>query len=207
VIPLLDGTGLDRAAAQEAARRELAKKGYQDAQPPWTYRAINWVFEQIDKALSKATEVLPGGALGLVIVLLLVAGLIALIFWRVRPSGVRRSEQALFGTGTTVTAADHRARADEAAAQSRWAEAVRERLRAVARELETRGVLDPRPGRTADELAREAGAAVAEIGAPLARAVRVFDDVWYGGRTADASSYAVLVEVDRVVREARLVRA
>jgi len=207
VIPLLDGTGLGRDAARRAAREELAKPAYQDARPPWTYRALNWVFEQIDKALSRATEVLPGGALGLVIVVLLVAGLIALVVWRVRPSGLARSEESLFGTGTTVTAAEHRARADEAAAQSRWADAVRERLRAVARELESRGVLDPRPGRTADELAREAGATVAAVAAPLARAVKVFDDVWYGGRTADASSYAVLVEVDRVVREARLTRA
>jgi hypothetical protein len=106
-----------------------------------------------------------------------------------------------------MTADGHRARADEAAAAGKWADAVRERLRAVARELESRGVLDPRPGRTADELAREAGSAVAAVAAPLQRGVRVFDEVWYGGRSADASSYAVLVEVDRAVREARLARA
>ncbi len=207
MIPLLDGTGLDREAAREAAQRELSKPAYQDAKPPWTYRALNWLFEQIDKALSKATEVVPGGALGLVVVVLLVAGLIALIVWRARPSGRLRADNALFGTGTTETAADHRARAERAAAESRWADAVRERLRAVARELESRGVLDPRPGRTADELAQEAGEAVPAVADPLARGVRVFDDVWYGGRAADAPSYAVLVEVDRVVREARLARA
>ena len=207
MIPLLDGNGLDREAAQRAARHELSKQGYQDAKPPWTYRLINWVFEQISKALSKATEVVPGGALGLVLIVLLVAGLIALVVWRSRPSGLGRGDQALFGVGTATTAEEHRARAEQAAAAGRWADAVRERLRAVARELETRGVLDPRPGRTADELAREAGRAVAAVAAPLERGVRVFDDVWYGGRTADAASYAVLVEVDSVVREARLARA
>jgi hypothetical protein len=207
VIPLLDGTGLDREAAQRAARQELSKAGYQDAKPPWTYRAINWVFEQIDKALSRATEVVPGGALGLVLVVLLIGGLIALIVWRARPAGLGRADGALFAGGTAMTADGHRARADEAAAAGKWADAVRERLRAIARELESRGVLDPRPGRTADELAREAGSAVAAVAAPLQRGVRVFDEVWYGGRTADASSYAVLVEVDRAVREARLARA
>jgi hypothetical protein len=207
VIPLLDGTGLDREAAQRAARHELSKQGYQDAKPPWTYRALNWLFEQIDKGLSRATEVVPGGALGLVLIVALLAGLIALIVWRTRPSGLGRGEQPLFAGGMTTTAAEHRARADEAAAGGRWADAVRERLRAVARELESRGVLDPRPGRTADELAREAGSAVPSVAAPLKRGVQVFDDVWYGGRAADASSYAVLVEVDRVVREARLASA
>jgi hypothetical protein len=206
VIPLLDGTGLDRAAAQRAARDELSRRPYQDAKPPWTYRALNWLFEQIDKALTNATAVVPGGALGLVVVVLLIGGLIALVVWRARPSGLGRIEGALFEGGST-TADDHRARAEEAAAAARWAEAVRERLRAVARELESRGVLDHRPGRTADELAREAGAAVTAVAAPLRRGVQVFDDVWYGGRIADASSYAVLVEVDRAVREARMVRA
>jgi hypothetical protein len=207
VIPLLDGTGLDRHAAQQAAREELSKRPYQDAKPPWTYRALNWVFEQIDKALSKATAVVPGGALGLVIAVLLMAGLIALIVWRTRPSGLRLGEQALFTGGAATTAADHRVRAEKAAAEGRWADAVRERLRAVARELENRGVLDPRPGRTADELAREAGEVVPAVAAPLTRGVRLFDDIWYGGRPADAASYAVLVEVDHVVREGRLARA
>ncbi|MCU1624807.1 MAG: putative integral rane protein [Frankiales bacterium] len=207
MIPLLDGTGLDRAAAQRAARDELSRRPYQDAKPPWTYRALNWLFEQIDKALTKATAVVPGGALGLVVVVLLIGGLIALVVWRTRPSGLGRVDGALFGGDASMTAEDHRARAEEAAAGARWADAVRERLRAVARELESRGVLDHRPGRTADELAREAGTAVAAVAAPLRRGVQVFDDVWYGGRTADASSYAVLVEVDRAVRDARLVRA
>jgi hypothetical protein len=205
VIPLLDGTGLGRDAARRAAREELAKPPYQDAKPPWTYRAVNWVFQQIDKALSHATKVVPGGKLGLVVLVLLIAGLVALVVWRTRPSGLHRGDAALFLGGAETSAAEHRARADAAAGEGRWADAVRERLRAVARELEARGVLVPRAGRTADELAREAGRAVPEVAAALQRGVRVFDDVWYGGRVADASGYAVLVEVDRTVREARLV--
>ena len=207
MIPFLDGTGLDREAAQRAAREELSRRPYQEAKPPWTYRALNWLFEQLDKALSRATEVVPGGALGLVVLVLLVLGVAALVVWRVRPSGVRRGDEPLFGDSGPLSAAEHRRLADEAAVRQQWAEAVRERLRAVACELESRGVLDPRPGRTADELAREAGAAVPAVAAALSRGVRVFDDVWYGGREADASGYAALVEVDRAVQEARLVPA
>ncbi|MCU1601001.1 MAG: putative integral rane protein [Frankiales bacterium] len=207
MIPFLDGTGLDREAAQHAARDELARKQYQDAKPPWAYRLLNYLFEQIDKGLSKAAGVTPGGALGLVVVVLLLVGLGALVYWRARPTGITRTGNALFGTGALVSAADHRRRAEEHAGAGRYDEAIRERLRAVARELESRGVLDPRPGRTADELAREAGAAVPAVAEPLRRAVQVFDDVWYGGRAADAAGYAVLVEVDGVVREARLATA
>jgi hypothetical protein len=39
----------------------------------------------------------------------------------------------------------------------------------------------------------------------LLRATVTFDEIWYGGRTADASAYAVLVEADRTVSSARLV--
>lgn len=207
MIPLLDGSSLDRQQAAEAARRELAKKPYQDAKPPLVYRALQALFGKIDDALSKASRVVPGGTLGVVVLLLLVAGLIALIIWRVRPGGSKALGGDLFSTGASLTADGHRKRAEEAAASGRWAEAVRERLRAVARELEARGVVDPRPGRTADELAREAGLAVPTIAAAMLRGTRVFDDVWYGGREADASSYATLVEVDTTVRDSRLVRA
>jgi len=48
---------------------------------------------------------------------------------------------------------------------------------------------------------------VPSLSEPLRRGVTVFDEVWYGGRTADASSYAVLVEVDRLVGATRLVVA
>ena len=205
MIPFLDGTGLDREAARQAARDELGRKQYQDAKPPWAYRLLQYLFQQIDKALSKAAGVTPGGALGLVLIVVLVLGLVALVYWRARPSGLDRNPEALFGLGAVTTAAAHRALAEEHAASGRYDEAIRERLRAVARELESRGVLDARPGRTADELAREAGAAVPAVAEPLRRGVQVFDDVWYGGRTADVGGYAVLVEVDGVVREARLV--
>ena len=43
----------------------------------------------------------------------------------------------------------------------------------------------------------------AGIAADLTRAAALFDEVWYGGRPADASSYAVLVGVDERVSERR----
>ena len=59
-----------------------------------------------------------------------------------------------------LTAAQHRATAESYAAEGNWAAAIRHRLRAVARQLEETGVLNPAPGRTANELARDAGTAL-----------------------------------------------
>ena len=106
-----------------------------------------------------------------------------------------------------LDAAEHRRRADGYAAEGRFAEAVRERMRAIVRELETRGVLEPRPGRTADEVAREAGAAVRAVAPDLRTAATVFDEVWYGGRTATAQADALLRQADQRVQRAQLVVA
>jgi hypothetical protein len=57
-------------------------------------------------------------------------------------------------------------------------------------------VLDPRPGRTADEAAAEAGRLLPAHAAPLRDAARTFDDVTYGGRTATQQSYAALRNLD-----------
>ena len=75
----------------------------------------------------------------------------------------RGSGAALFGT-EELSAAQHRAIAEQFAAQGDWAAAIRHRLRAVARQLEETGVLNPVPGRTATELARDAGARAPEAG-------------------------------------------
>jgi hypothetical protein len=199
---------LGRDDAREAARRELSRPAYDEARPPLVYRVLQWVIDKLQTLLGEAAATVPGGTPGLVLLLLLLGLLVFLIVLKVRPSAARAGRPAeLFGGGQVLTAEHHRRLADTAAADGRWADAVRERLRAIARELEQRGVLDARPGRTADELAREAGGAVPEVRAPLLKAATVFDEVWYGGRPADASSYAVMVEVDRVVGAARLVRA
>jgi hypothetical protein len=127
--------------------------------------------------------------------------LVVAVVRRVRP-GARAGTRTLFA-GRVRSAAEHRAAADAAAAQGDWAEAVRERLRAVVRDLEERGLLDVRPGRTADEAAVLGGQVLPDVAADLRTAARVFDDVWYGGRTATADSDAQLRAVDDAVRAAR----
>lgn len=195
---------LTRNGARDAAREELSKREYQEAEPGLLERGIQWVFDQVTELLDRAGAVAPGGLLGLLALAILLGLLIAVVLARVGPAARRSAGAPLFEEDTELSAGGHRALADSAAREARYADAVRERLRAVVRELESRGALDPRPGRTAGEVARDGGATVPALADDLRRATVLFDEIWYGGRTADASSYATLTAVDDLVCAARL---
>lgn len=195
---------ITRDAARDAAREELSRREYDEAQPPLLVRLAGRVLRALGDLLDSAAGAVPGGSVGLLVLLGLLAAFVAVVLTRVRPARSTGRRDALFAGSAELSAAEHRAQADAAAQEGRYADAVRERLRAVVRDLEARGVIDPRPGRTADEVARDAGAAVPAVREDLRRAATVFDEVWYGGRPADAASYALLVEVDDRVGRSRI---
>jgi hypothetical protein len=93
--------------------------------------------------------------------------------------------------------------ADRLAAEGRYAEAIRERLRAVARRLTERGIVNPRPGWTVTELTSAAGTVLPAVHEPLDQAGRVFSEVWYAQRPADADTdgrmRALASSIDRVL--------
>ena len=76
--------------------------------------------------------------------------------------------------------------ADRFAAEGRFAEAVRERLRAIVRGLVERRVLEHQPGMTVTELAHAAAVVVPAVDAPLRGATGIFSDIWYGEHPATA---------------------
>jgi Domain of unknown function (DUF4129) len=199
---------IDRDTAREAAQRELSKGIYHADDPGLFQRILNAVVDWLDRALTKVAHAAPGGIWGLLALLVIVATAVALILWRAGP--LRRiggrPDPGFHLTGL-LSADEHRRRADGFAVDGRFAEAVRERMRAIVRELEDRGVLEPRPGRTADEVAREAGAAVPAVAGDLRAAARLFDEIWYGGRPATAGSDAAMREADQRVRASHLVVA
>jgi len=194
---------LGRDEAAQLARDELAKQVYRDAGPGLVERLVRWLLEQAGRLLDGAAGVSPGGYAGLVVVLLLVAAAVVAVRLKGGPLGRRATRDAALFVGRTRTAAQHRAAADAHAAAGAWAEAVRERLRAVVRSLEERAVLDERPGRTADEAAAEAGRALPSCAAGLGSAAVLFDEIWYGGRPAGPESYAALRDLDAQVQAAR----
>ncbi|MEU0881643.1 DUF4129 domain-containing protein [Lentzea sp. NPDC005914] len=189
---------LDRDEAREAAARELSDPAYVSDDPNPLQRAFEWVLKKLGELFAGA-----GGMSGITAVtIIVVVAVIIVIVIRLRVGRTTRAVRSRAGGvfDSVLTAAEHRAAADRAAAAGDLAEAVRERFRAVVRELEQRGVLDPRAGRTVDEVAWEAGRALPVLADDLRGAAMQFDDVWYGGRPATAQGYQQLVSVDDRVR-------
>ncbi|MFE1292796.1 DUF4129 domain-containing protein [Streptomyces sp. NPDC058751] len=192
-----------REAAREAARRELSKRMYHENDPGLVQRALNAFWDWVGRLFGAASSATPGGTLGLVVVVLAVVAVLAALWWRLgTPHRTPASSAALFDDRPR-SAAEHRAAAEAHAAQGHWNQAVQERMRAVVRSLEERALLDPRPGRTADEAAAEAGRSLPSHTDRLRAAARDFDDITYGGRSGDPRAYQRLTELDRDLERTR----
>ncbi|MEY8013903.1 DUF4129 domain-containing protein [Mycobacterium servetii] len=193
-MPSID---IDRDAAHRAAQAELDKPVYSRGSA-WQ-QLSDWINEQLYRLLEK-TASLPGGwfTAAVLFVLLAVAVVIAVRVAR-RTLRTRRSGVALFAA-TQLTAAQHRATAEGFAAEGDWAAAIRHRLRAVARQLEETGVLGATPGRTANELARDAGATLPHLAGELSRAATAFNDVTYGERPGTEPEYRMIADLDEHLR-------
>jgi len=201
VIALV-GPPITREAAQAAARRELSKAIYHRYDDPWPVRLFHWLGRWIDRILSDIANHSPGGGAGAVALVLLVVVLLAFARWRLGPMQRRHRVARALLVDATVTAAQHRRDAESAAAAADWHTAVIARMRAAARELEQRGVVEVRPGRTAAELATEVARELPPIAGAIAAATAVFDAVAYGGRDASPQSYATVVAADDAARHA-----
>lgn len=197
----IDISGDDGRAA---ARRELSKGIYHEHDPGLMQRVLRWILDRVLDFLNRVGDGHPAlGFLGLAV--LVFVAVVAVLAIRLKLGPLARSQaagDALF-SGQELSAAEHRAAAERFAAAAAWAEAIRERLRAIIRELEQRGLIEPRAGRTADEAAQDAGRVLPSCAAALSGSVRTFDDVWYGGREATREMYELLREVDATVRTAR----
>lgn len=201
-LPVLPRTGdeppvtIPRVPAREAAERELSRPEYHENDPSLFQRALDRFWEWIGDLFSAASGATPGGGLGLFVIVLIVLLLLAALWWRLgTPHRMPSSAAALFDEQPR-SAAEHRAAAAAHAHEQRWSQAVQERMRAIVRSLEERALLDPRPGRTADEAAIEAGRALPAHADRLRSAAREFDAVAYGGRSADEAAYLRLTGLD-----------
>ncbi|MBO4164814.1 DUF4129 domain-containing protein [Micromonospora antibiotica] len=86
----------------------------------------------------------------------------------------------------TPAAGPGRSLADRLAAEGRYAEAVRERLRDMIRRLVAVGAVAPRPGMTVTELTDAAAHARPPVDPPLRAAGAIFAELWYAQRPAAA---------------------
>lgn len=194
-MPSID---IDRDAAHQAAQNELSKPIYSKGSAAQQF--ADWVNELLYRLLEKTASI-PGGwfTATVLLILLAVAAAIAIHVARRTMRTNRGGDHLLFGAAQ-LTAAQHRATAESYAAQGNWAAAIRHRLRAVARQLEETGVLEPAPGRTANELASDAGAALPHLAGELSQAAMAFNDVTYGERPGTQAAYQMVADLDDHLR-------
>jgi Domain of unknown function (DUF4129) len=189
---------IDRDAAHDAAQRELNKPIYPKAS--LTDRLSEWLDELIFRIVTKGALV-PGGwfTIAVLLILVLIAVVVAVRIARRTMRTDRGGDHQLFGS-VELSAAQHRDAAQQCAARGDWAAAIRHRLRAIARHLEETGVLTPVPGRTANELARDAGALMPELNDELSRAATTFNDVTYGELPGTPDAHQMVSDLDEHLR-------
>lgn len=200
----------DRDEAQRWANEELSRSEYQEKRPSPVARFLDWLAEKLDWLAEKlgvpdTSEGMSSPWLSLAVGFLSLLVLV-IALWKVRSPLTRtvtRKDEPVF-TGKALTAADHRAAADRAAEAEDWSTAVLERFRCLVRELEERSVLEPRPGRTADETTEAAAARLPELATRLRTASTTFDAVRYGNRPAVAETDRQLRDLDERIRHARV---
>jgi hypothetical protein len=187
---------IDSDTAREAAERELSKPMYPRPSPKQQF--LDFVETLIRRLVLKGAE-LPGGWFTIaVLLIILAAGVVAAVHVGRRMLRDGRRSEPLYGR-TRLSAAEHRAAAQDLAAAADWGPAIRHRLRAVARGLEEAGLVLPASGRTASELARVAGAALPGLADDLIRAAETFNDVTYGEVPATAQGYRIVADLDERV--------
>ena len=190
-MPTID---IDRDAARDAAQSELDKPIY--PRGSLTDQLTAWLDELLYKIMVGGASI-PGGwlTISVLAVLVVVAVIVAARVARRTMRTNRNSGIALFGA-QEMSSSEHRATAEQYAARGEWASAIRHRVRAVARHLEETAVLDQVPGRTATELARDAGAAIPGLSGELRRAADSFNDVTYGELPGTEAAYRAIVDLD-----------
>jgi hypothetical protein len=192
--------GIGRHAAQQLARRELSRAIYQ---PSPTGRLLSWLGQRLARLFTAVNGGVPGGWWALVVLIVLAVAVISVVLRQLRPARAGRGPGGALLSGRAMSAGAHRLLADQLAAAADFTGAIIERVRAIAMELEERGVLPPAPGRTAAELAAEAGPALPGQAGRLTGAARLFDDVRYGGRDGTAAAYREVSELDASLRTVR----
>jgi hypothetical protein len=181
---------------------ELAKAEYRDAAPSWLQTLwedlLRW-FSSLDGSAQSAGPV-PGPVIGIVIAIIIA---IAVILARPRLNAAPRQGRDVFEPDSVLGAADYRARAEAAAALENWGDAVVDRFRALVSSAEARTILDPQPGRTADEVARDLAVPFRPEAARLDAAARTFDAVRYGNGAASKADYQDMASLDTTLESSR----
>ncbi|GAB3066697.1 DUF4129 domain-containing protein [Pedococcus soli] len=206
IVPSRIDPGNDEARTW--LRDELAKPAYRDTRDP-LQRAVDAFEQWLTDLLSRAHT--PSNPLPTIVAVLVALALVALVAYSLR--FVRRTERrAADGPGTVLgderlTAAQYRARAEQALAEQRHGDCVLDALRAIASGAVERTLLEDAPSLTAHEIAGRLGSTFPEQAQDLRAAADRFDAVAYGDEPASRADAEDLLSLDRVIAAARPHRA
>lgn len=186
---------IGRRAAQRLARTELSKAIYHPQQT-----LTQWILGVLSSWLTRlfaAGNSAPGGWWALIALAAIAVIVIAIVLTRIGPvAGRHRHADDLSPGVRAVSAVEYRSRATRLAAAGDYSAATLECVRAIARQLEEHGILAPRAGRTADEMADEAARDLPGDADALRDAARLFDEVCYGQRQGTPDGYQRLRALD-----------
>jgi hypothetical protein len=193
----------DRDTAREWLGSELQRPEYAERESLLS-RLISWVLDWLSRI---DWPVAPVSGVQLGVTVAVIAAAVVLLAWLIAGPvqlGRNRARSAeVLDTDDARTAAQMRAAADAAASSGDWRTASVERFRAVVRSMEERVIIEPRPGRTAQEAAADAGLRLPAQADGLHAGADLFDGVEYGDRVATAADDADLRALDAAVTAAR----
>ena len=185
-------------------RDELAKAAYRDTRDP-LQRAMDALGEWVSALLSGARA--PSDPLPTVVAVVIALALVALVAYTLR--FVRRTERGSRGAHEAVlgderlTAAQFRARAQEAQAAGRYGDCVLDAVRAIAGGAVERTLLEDAPSLTAHEIAARLGTSFPAAARDLREAADRFDAVAYGDQDASRADAERLLTLERTVAATR----
>jgi hypothetical protein len=199
---------IGRDAAQRLARDELSKAIYHQPQS-LPARVAHSVEELLARLFSTAASATPGGWWTVVALAALVVAAGSVIAVRLGPvaRSARTTGPAWDPGPGAMTARELRDASAASAADRDYSTAILQRVRAIVVSCEERGILTADAGRTANEVAAQAGERFPRQDAELAAAARSFDQIRYGGGAGTHDGYERLCALDAALATLRPVAA
>lgn len=197
-----------RGAAQRLARHELSKAIYHQPQS-LPVRVAHDVVTLLGRLFSAAGSVTPGGWWTAVALAALLVAAVSMIAVRLGPVArpARVTGPAWDRGSRAMTSRELRDASAASAAGGDYGMATLQRLRAVVTSCEERGILPVSAGRTANEIAAQAGARFPGQRADLVAGARSFDQILYGGGTGTREGYERMCALDAALATSRPVVA
>jgi Domain of unknown function (DUF4129) len=163
-------------------REVLSRPEYRTSPPSPVDRVMEWLLDRLADVLAGLTGTGPGSLIGLVLFVLILAGVGVLIVRFAR--GITRDPEL----AAAVPAAPRRPQAEWLAEAERregagdWRGGLRCRYRALVARLGASGLVDEVPGTTAGEYRVQVAGNAPAVAREFAGATELFELAWYAGR-------------------------